>query len=157
MSYRTGFGYDIHKLVKGRKLFIGGVQIPYKLGLLGHSDADVLLHSISDAILGAACLDDIGIHFPNTDKKYKDISSLLILKKSYELMKSRGYEVENIDCTIIAQEPKIMPYRKEMIKNISKILNTSSINIKATTSEGIGPIGKKEGIACYSVALLSKQ
>jgi len=157
MIYRTGFGYDIHKFAKGRKLFLGGVKIPYRHGLLGHSDADVLLHSISDALLGAACLGDIGIHFPNTDKKYKNISSLIILKKTYELVKSKGYKVQNVDCTILAQEPKVMPYRDEMIKNISKILNSSNINIKATTSEGIGAIGKREGIACYSVALLSKQ
>jgi len=155
MIYRVGIGYDIHRFKKGRKLFLGGVRIPHHQGLLGHSDADVLLHAVCDAMLGAAGLDDIGIHFPDKDNKYKDISSMVLLEKTFKLIKSRGYKVVNIDCTVIAQEPKIMPFRAGMKKNISGILGTPDINIKATTSEGIGPIGKSEGIACYSVALLA--
>ena len=129
---RIGFGYDVHQLVEGRDLIIGGVNIPYKKGLLGHSDADVLVHSIMDSILGALALGDIGKHFPDTDPKYKDISSLLLLENVYNTMKDAGYIIGNIDATIAAQSPKLAPYIEEMKYNISKILNTSldNVNIK---------------------------
>lgn len=153
MAYRTGLGYDVHKLVKGRKLILGGVEIPHTMGLDGHSDADVLLHAICDAILGAAGFEDIGHQFPNTDAKYKDISSLLLLKESYKLVKKK-WKVENIDCMIILEEPKIYKHVPEMKKNISKILKTKNISIKATTSEGLGFVGQKKGCAAYATALL---
>lgn len=155
---RIGFGYDVHQLVEGRDLIIGGVNIPYKKGLLGHSDADVLVHSIMDSILGALALGDIGKHFPDTDPKYKDISSLLLLENVYNTMKDAGYIIGNIDATIAAQSPKLAPYIEEMKCNISKILNTSldNVNIKGTTTENLGFVGRKEGISSYSVCLLKR-
>jgi 2-C-methyl-D-erythritol 2,4-cyclodiphosphate synthase len=155
---RIGFGYDVHQLVEGRDLIIGGVNIPYKKGLLGHSDADVLVHSIMDSILGALALGDIGKHFPDTDPKYKDISSLLLLENVYNTMKDAGYIIGNIDATIAAQSPKLAPYIEEMKYNISKILNTSldNVNIKGTTTENLGFVGRKEGISSYSVCLLKR-
>ncbi|OGS20706.1 MAG: 2-C-methyl-D-erythritol 2,4-cyclodiphosphate synthase [Elusimicrobia bacterium RIFOXYA2_FULL_39_19] len=151
-----GIGYDIHKLVKGRKLFLGGVEIPYESGLLGHSDADVILHSVCDALLGAAGMDDIGVQFPNSDKNLRNISSLILLERTFKTITEHNFKVLNIDCAVIAQEPKIGPHKKEMIKAISKILKTNKINIKATTNEGLGLIGKKQGIACFATVLLKK-
>lgn len=153
---RIGHGFDVHKLVEGRDLIIGGVKIPNEKGLLGHSDADVLVHSIMDSILGAMALGDIGKHFPDTDNEYKDISSLELLKRVYNLMVDNGYSIGNIDATIIAQEPKLAPHIEEMTKNISKVLNMDidRINIKATTTEWLGFEGRKEGISSHSVCLL---
>ncbi|NLW21784.1 MAG: 2-C-methyl-D-erythritol 2,4-cyclodiphosphate synthase [Tissierellia bacterium] len=153
---RVGIGYDVHRLIEGRKLIIGGVEIPYERGLLGHSDADVLVHALMDSILGALGLGDIGKHFPDTDKEYKDISSLILLERVYNLMQEAGYRIGNIDTIIVAQEPKLAPYIEEMKKNIGNILNTplSNINIKATTTEKLGFEGKKEGIGAHSICLL---
>lgn len=158
MSYRTGIGYDVHRLVAGRKLFLGGVEIPFHLGLEGHSDADVVLHAICDAILGAAGLGDIGEHFPNTDAAFKGISSLVLLEKVYQLIRASNYTVVNVDVTILAQEPKLSGYKLHMIHQIAQRLyiDKSAVNVKATTNEGLGFIGKGEGIASYATALLSK-
>jgi len=153
---RIGFGYDIHKLVKGRPLFLGGIKIPYSKGLLAHSDGDVLLHSICDSLLGAAGLGDIGKHFPNTDKKYKNISSLVLLEKTFELLKKSGYKIINIDTMLVAKEPKISPYIEKMKKEISKVIGTKNISIKATTNEGIGAIGKGKAICSYAICLVKK-
>src|SRR5690554_809686 len=143
---RIGFGYDVHKLVEGRKLIIGGVEIAHEKGLLGHSDADVLIHAIMDSILGALALGDIGKHFPDTDQKYKDISSIILLENVYNIMREHGYRIGNIDSTIAAQSPKLAPYIEEMRAVISKVLNTDieNINIKATTTEELGFVGRKE-------------
>jgi 2-C-methyl-D-erythritol 2,4-cyclodiphosphate synthase len=156
---RIGIGYDIHKLVKGRPLVLGGVKVPYAKGLLGHSDADVLLHAICDAILGAAALDDIGKFFPNTDPRYKGISSLKLLRKAGELIASKGYRIVNVDSALVAEEPKIAPFKKAMIRGISAALGVkeTDVNIKATTNEGMGDIGKKKAIAAYAVALLENR
>ena len=155
---RVGMGYDVHKLVEGRKLIIGGVEIPHSLGLLGHSDADVLLHAIKDAILGAAALGDIGRHFPDTDEAYKGISSMVLLSKVKDLILKEGYKVNNIDATIAAQQPKIAPYIKAMNENIAQTLKieASQVNVKATTTEGLGFVGNKEGIAAYAIVSLIK-
>ncbi|HLR35170.1 MAG TPA: 2-C-methyl-D-erythritol 2,4-cyclodiphosphate synthase [Tissierellales bacterium] len=155
---RIGIGYDVHKMVEGRKLIIGGVDIPHEKGLLGHSDADVLVHAIMDSILGALALNDIGKHFPDTDMKYKDISSMVLLEKVYIIMEKKGYEIGNIDSVIAAQSPKLAPYILDMRKNIGKVLNTpiENINVKATTTEELGFVGKKEGISSYSVCLLKR-
>lgn len=155
-NFRTGFGYDIHKLKKGRKLILGGVNIPSKTGLDGHSDADVLLHAICDALLGAAGFKDIGNQFPNTDMKYKDISSLTLLSESFKLLKSKKYKVINIDCMIVLEEPKIFKYTDEMKKNISGIIKTKEVSIKATTAEGLGSIGQKKGCVAFCTALIYK-
>lgn len=154
MKIRIGIGYDIHKFTKNRKLVLGGVSIPYRYGLSGHSDADVLLHAISDALLGAAGHRDIGVHFPNTDKKYKNVSSGVILKKVREILQKKGYRVVNIDSTVVAEEPKISGHYPEMKKNISRILHTKNVNIKATTNEGLGEIGKGKGICAWAVCLI---
>jgi len=153
---RIGIGYDIHKLEKDRKLILGNITIPHTKGLLGHSDADVLLHAISDAMLGAAGLSDIGIHFPDDDPKYKGISSADILTKVKTLIHKRGYDINNIDSVIIAQEPRLSPFIEEMKNNISKILDipSSHINIKSTTNEGMDSIGKGEAIASHAVVLI---
>lgn len=153
---RIGLGYDVHKLVEDRSLILGGSTIPYKYGLLGHSDADVLVHAIMDSILGAACLGDIGTHFPDNNLIYKDISSLSLLKKVYDLVVEKGFSIGNIDATIIAQNPKLSPYIDEMRSNISCTLNINinQINIKATTEEGLGFTGSGEGIASQSICLL---
>ncbi|MFH0790719.1 MAG: 2-C-methyl-D-erythritol 2,4-cyclodiphosphate synthase [Candidatus Omnitrophota bacterium] len=158
MSYRIGIGYDIHRLIKGRELFIGGVEIPYHKGLLGHSDGDVLLHAICDALLGAISEGDIGQHFPDNEPKYKGIASKELLIKVYELVKNKGYEVNNIDSVIIAEEPVLSPYRKNIRKEIAEILNIKEdvVSIKAKTNEGLGEIGKKKAIASYTVALISR-
>jgi len=158
---RIGIGYDLHRLkrgnhLKGRKLILGGVEIPYPRGLFGHSDADVLLHAISDALLGAANLGDIGQHFPDTDPKYKNISSQIILKKVYQLIRKKGWKIVNVDSTIIAEEPKLAPYLSLMKRNISTSLKITSeqISIKAKTNEKLGYLGQKKAIAVYAVVLL---
>jgi 2-C-methyl-D-erythritol 2,4-cyclodiphosphate synthase len=155
---RIGFGYDIHKLVKGRKLVLGGVHLPYSKGLLGHSDADVLCHAIADSLLGAASLGDIGMHFPNNDPRYKGISSLLLLSKVKALLRFKKFYIVNIDSMIIAEKPKLLPYIDEMRKNIARSLGIkpSQVSVKATTNEGLGPVGKVQGICAYAVALLEK-
>lgn len=154
---RIGMGYDVHKLVEGRKLIIGGVEIPYEKGLLGHSDADVLLHAISDALLGAAALGDIGKHFPDTDPAYKGISSLLLLEQVGKLLEENYFFIENIDATIIAQKPKMRPYIDTMRANIANALNISieQVNVKATTEEGLGFTGTGEGISSQAICLLT--
>ena len=153
---RIGSGYDVHRLVEGRKLILGGVTIPHTLGLLGHSDADVLLHAITDAILGAAALGDIGLHFPDTDEEWKGADSRKLLAMAYEKVKNKGYELENLDATILAQKPKLRPYIDEMRKNIATTLGVDidQVNVKATTEEGLGFTGSEEGIAAQAVALL---
>jgi len=157
-SLRIGHGYDVHKFAEDRDLIIGGVKIEYPLGLLGHSDADVLIHALLDSILGAMALGDIGKHFPDTDPKFKGISSLLLAKNVFELMKSEGYRLINSDITVIAQAPKLSPYKEQIINNISNIFecDPSCINVKATTEEGLGFTGRKEGIACHCVCLICK-
>ena len=154
---RIGFGYDIHKLVKGRKLVLGGIEVPADKGLLGHSDADVLLHAIVDAVLGAAGLGDIGDHFPDTDKKYKDIESAVLLEKAVALVEKKDFSVVNVDAVIILQNPKLSRFKKEMAKNIAWILGIreENVNIKAKTNEGFEAVGKGEAIAAYAVAMLS--
>ncbi len=153
---RIGMGYDVHKLVPDRDLIIGGVKIPYEKGLLGHSDADVLLHAISDALLGAAALGDIGKHFPDSDPQYKGISSLLLLKRVGELLEEELYFIENIDATIIAQAPKMRPYIDEMRANIAEALgiDISQVNVKDTTEEGLGFTGSGEGISAQAICML---
>ena len=154
---RIGMGYDVHRLVENRDLIMGGVKIPYEKGLLGHSDADVLLHAISDALLGAAALGDIGKHFPDADPAYKGISSLLLLRKVGELIEEKGFLIENIDATIIAQAPKMRPYIDTMRENIANTLQIAvdQINIKATTEEGLGFTGTGEGISSQAICLLN--
>ena len=154
---RVGMGYDVHKLVEGRDLILGGVKIPHTLGLLGHSDADVLLHAIMDALLGAAALGDIGKHFPDTDPKYKGISSIKLLEHVAKLIEEKGYVVENIDATIIAQKPKMRPYIEEMEQNIAAALHidVSQINVKATTEEGLGFTGMEQGISSQAICALT--
>jgi 2-C-methyl-D-erythritol 2,4-cyclodiphosphate synthase len=156
MNMRIGQGYDVHKLVTGRKLIIGGVDIPYEKGLLGHSDADVLLHAISDALLGAAALGDIGRHFADTEAKYKDIDSRILLRESLHLVREQGYRVGNVDATIIAQAPKMAPHIFQMVDNIAADLRVerSAVNVKATTTESLGLTGRGEGIAAQAVVLL---
>lgn len=155
---RIGIGYDVHKLVENRKLFIGGIEIPYKNGLLGHSDADVLIHAIMDSILGALALRDIGYHFPDNDNEFKDIDSKILLKRVFEIMKSKNYKIGNIDCVIACQAPKLASYIDEMRKTISHILDTDieNISIKATTTEKLGFIGRGEGISSEAVCLLER-
>ena len=154
---RIGMGYDVHRLVEGRKLIMGGVEIPYEKGLLGHSDADVLLHAIMDALLGAAALGDIGKHFPDTDPAYKGISSIKLLKHVGELLEENLFLIENIDATIIAQAPKMRPYIDAMRQNIADALGIelSQVNVKATTEEGLGFTGSGEGIASQAICLLT--
>ena len=156
---RIGHGYDVHKLVEGRELILGGVKIPYEKGLLGHSDADVLLHAISDALLGAAALGDIGKLFPDTDMQYKGADSLVLMKTAYEAVKEKGYVAENIDATILCQRPKLRPYIDTMRENIASALgmDTDCVSVKATTEEGLGFTGAGEGIAVHSVCLLRKE
>lgn len=155
---RIGMGYDVHKLVEGRDLILGGVKIEHEKGLLGHSDADVLLHAIMDALLGAAALGDIGKHFPDTDPQYKGISSIKLLKHVGELLTENNFFIGNIDATVIAQAPKLRPYIDEMNKNIAQALNIdiSQINVKATTEEGLGFTGAKEGISSQAICILNQ-
>lgn len=159
MDIRVGHGYDVHRLVENRKLIIGGVEIPWELGLLGHSDADVLLHAISDAILGAAALGDIGRHFPDTNEKYKGADSLMFLKEVCAKAAEKGYRVSNIDATVIAQKPKMKDYIPKMCEYVAKAcgVDTDRVNIKATTEEKLGFTGRQEGISAHSVCLLIKE
>lgn len=159
MSYRIGFGVDFHQLVAGRELWIGGVKIPHSLGALGHSDADVLLHAICDAMLGAACLGDIGVHFPDTSDMYKDIDSKVLLAKCNELLITRGYKIINIDSTLCLEQPKIKSYVPFMQHAIAGILSieTTDISIKATTTEKLGFIGREEGLQAYATILISRE
>ena len=151
-------GYDVHKLVEGRKLILGGVEVPHTLGLLGHSDADVLLHAISDALLGAAALGDIGRHFPDTDPKYEGADSLKLLAHVVELIRGKGYMVGNVDATIVAQKPKLKDFIPQMNENIAKVLGVAidQVNVKATTEEKLGFTGTEQGISSYAVASLEK-
>lgn len=158
MECRIGIGYDIHRLVEDRRLFIGGVEIPYIKGLLGHSDGDALLHAVCDALLGALALGDIGEHFPDTDPKYHDIASAELLKIVADLVRKQGYEIRNVDTVVIAQEPVLSPFKKRIQKEIAGVLKIKEdcVNIKAKTNEGLGEIGQKQAIACYAVAMLSR-
>jgi len=155
---RVGFGYDVHAFAEGRRLVLGGVEIPHGHGLLGHSDADVLLHAISDAMLGAAALGDIGRHFPDTDPAYAGISSLLLLRRVAELVRGKGYTVQNLDTTVVAQQPRLAAYIAPMVANISEALDLDPdhVNVKATTTEKLGFAGRSEGIAAYAVVLLDR-
>ena len=155
---RFGMGYDVHRLVEGRKLIIGGVEIPHTLGLLGHSDADVLLHAISDALLGAAALGDIGRHFPDTDPRFEGADSLKLLGHVMELLREKGYEVGNVDATIVAQKPKMKDFIPQMNENIARVLgiDIDQVNVKATTEEKLGFTGSEEGISAYAVAGIEK-
>ncbi len=155
---RIGHGYDVHRLVEGRRLILGGIDIPYEKGLLGHSDADVLLHAISDALLGAAALGDIGKHFPPDDPDFLDANSLILLGKVNSLLRENGYIVGNVDATVIAQRPKLLPYIEEMRKNIAAVLEVTldCISVKATTEEKLGFTGSGEGIAAHAVALIDR-
>ncbi len=156
---RIGIGYDVHRLVEGRKLIIGGVEIPYEKGLLGHSDADVLTHTIMDALLGAAGLGDLGTHFPDTLEEFKDSDSMVLLKKVREMLKAKSYKIINIDAVIIAQEPKMNPHLPLMKERLAKVLHLTvdDINLKATTEEGLGFTGTKEGMASQAVVLIDKR
>lgn len=156
--FRTGHGYDVHKLVENRALILGGVNIPHEKGLLGHSDADVLLHAVMDALLGAAALGDIGKHFPDTDERYKGADSMKLLSEVSALIGNQGYRIENIDSTVIAQAPKLAPYIETMRKNIAKATGCSpdAVNVKATTEEHLGFTGEKLGISAHAVCLISK-
>jgi 2-C-methyl-D-erythritol 2,4-cyclodiphosphate synthase len=156
---RIGIGYDIHRLVEERKLFLGGVEIPYLKGLLGYSDGDVLLHAIADAVLGALALGDIGEHFPDADPKNKGIASGQILKKSVGLAAEKGYRVNNIDAVILAEEPKVYPFKAGMVRSIAALAGVAegAVNIKATTNEGVGSLGRGEAIAAYAVVSLEKK
>lgn len=158
MKFRVGHGYDVHKLVEDRKLIIGGIEIPHSKGLLGHSDADVLAHAICDALLGAAALGDIGKHFPDNDDRYKDVDSLVLLEKVCELIRNKGYEISNVDSTILAQAPKLRPYIDEMRSKLAKAmkLDIDELSVKATTEERLGFTGREEGIAAHAVVLLMK-
>lgn len=153
---RIGHGYDVHRLTEGRKLILGGVEIPYEKGLLGHSDADVLLHAVMDALLGAAALGDIGRHFPDTDPAYEGIDSRVLLKRTGDLLNKQGFVISNIDCTIIAQRPKLAPYIEKMRENIAETLGIGKerVNVKATTEESLGFTGRGEGIAAHAVCLI---
>ena len=154
---RIGHGYDVHRLVDGRKLILGGVEIPYEMGLDGHSDADVLVHAVMDALLGAAAMGDIGRHFPDTDEAYRGIDSMILLNHVYEKISQKGYEIANIDVTVIAQRPKLAPYIDDMKKNVAERLrlDEDQVNIKATTEEHLGFTGRGEGISCHAVCLLN--
>ena len=159
MKIRVGFGYDVHRLADNRELWLGGVKLEHTQGLLGHSDADVLIHAICDALLGAANLRDIGFHFPDTASEYKNVDSKLLLAKTLEVITEKGYAIGNIDATICAERPKINPYIPQMQKIMAEILNISleDISIKATTSEKMGFVGREEGFSAYAVALIEKK
>ena len=158
MSFRIGFGTDFHRLTEGRDLWIGGVKIPHYKGALGHSDADVLLHAICDALLGAACLGDIGVHFPDSSAEFKDIDSKVLLKRTVDLVQHSGYAIVNIDSTLCLEVPRIKPYIDEMQKSIASIagIALNDISIKATTTEKLGFVGREEGLVAYAVVLLSR-
>ena len=155
---RTGIGYDVHRFEKGRRLILGGVEIPHEKGLLGHSDADVLLHAVTDALLGAAGLGDIGTHFPDSDPKYKGADSLLLLSEAVRLLSEKCFKVVNIDCTVITEEPKISPYKEKMRENIAKACNlpTDAVNVKGKTEEGLGFTGEKLGIKALATCLITE-
>lgn len=155
---RIGHGYDVHRYVKDRALVLGGVRIPYEMGLLGHSDADVLVHAVMDAVIGAMGLGDIGKHFPDTDGAYKDIDSMLLAKRVYELLCGQGYHVVNIDATVIAQKPKLAPYISEMKRNIAEVFGVAPdrVNVKATTEEKLGFTGRLEGVSSHAVCIIAK-
>lgn len=157
--YRQGIGFDVHRLVAGRKLILGGLEVPYERGLLGHSDADCLVHAVMDALLGALALGDIGQHFPDTDMEYKDISSMKLLDRVMKLIWKKGYILGNIDSVICAEEPKLAPYLPKMRENLARSCSCEKdqVSIKATTTEAMGFVGAKEGIACYATALLVKK
>ncbi len=159
VPFRIGHGYDVHRLTENRKLILGGVDVPYEKGLLGHSDADVLLHAVSDALLGALALGDIGKHFPDTDERYKGADSLVLLGHVYALIKSKGYSVGNIDATVLCQKPKLAGFIPAMRENIAKALETDieNVSVKATTEEKLGFTGSGEGIAAHCVALIIKE
>ena len=159
MTYRTGIGYDVHRFAQGRKLMLGGIEIPHSRGLEGHSDADVVLHAICDALLGAVGRGDIGEHFPPSDAKYKGISSSLLLKKVNQMLLDAGYTVTNVDVVILAEEPHLKEYKSKMRFHIARELavDEDCVNVKATTNEGLGFVGKKEGIAAYATALVIKK
>jgi 2-C-methyl-D-erythritol 2,4-cyclodiphosphate synthase len=156
---RIGMGYDIHKLVPGRRLILGGVEIPFERGLLGHSDADVLIHAVCDALLGAAGLGDIGLHFPDTDPAYKDIDSMILLDRTGRRVRQKGLAVVNVDATVFAQAPRLAPFKIQMAENMGRVLGIDSgcVNVKATSTEGLGMIGAGEGIAAMAVALLREE
>ena len=156
MEIRIGHGYDVHRLTEGRKLILGGVEIPWEKGLLGHSDADVLLHAVTDALLGAAGLGDIGRHFPDTDPDLEGIDSMILLKKAVEMLEDRGYSVGNVDATVIAQKPKLAPYIDRMRDGIAEALRVApqKVNVKATTEEHLGFTGREEGISAHAVCLI---
>lgn len=156
---RIGHGYDVHRLVEGRKLIMGGVEIPYEKGLLGHSDADVLLHALADSLLGAAALGDIGKHFPDSDERYRGADSRLLLRKVLELLQESGYQVVNVDCTILAQRPKLAGYIAQMRENIAAdlLIPLDCVSVKATTEEGLGFTGDGSGIAAHAVALIDSR
>ncbi|MDP1852753.1 MAG: 2-C-methyl-D-erythritol 2,4-cyclodiphosphate synthase [Candidatus Omnitrophota bacterium] len=158
MQYRVGIGYDIHRLVEGRRLFLGGVEIPFVLGLLGHSDGDVLLHALCDALLGALGLGDIGEHFPDTDPQYDGISGIELLKQVAELVEKKKFKINNVDMVLVAEEPKLLPFKREIREKISTILRMKEedISIKAKTNEGLDALGRKEAIAAYAVAAVVK-
>ena len=155
---RIGHGYDVHRLVPGRELILGGISIPFESGLLGHSDADVLTHAAMDALLGAAALGDIGMHFPDSDERYRGISSLVLLEEVMRLLGEKNYRVASLDCTIIAQRPKLAPHRAAMLENLARVIGMPQdrINLKATTEEGLGFTGRAEGIAAHAVCLLEE-
>ena len=157
--FRIGFGYDVHRLTEGRALWIGGVNIPFAKGLLGHSDADVLIHAVCDALLGAACLRDIGYHFPDTSPEFKDIDSRVLLARTVELISSKGYRVGNVDATVCAEQPKLNPHIPAMQKVLAGLMGVAddAVSIKATTTEHLGFVGREEGIAAYAVCLLEKE
>ena len=159
MSYRIGIGYDIHRFVKGKKLFLGGIKIPCAWGLFGHSDADVLLHAICDAFLGAVCAGDIGSHFPDTDPKYKGISSVILLEKVYALVKRKGFKINNIDTIIIAQKPRLEGFKENIANNIARVLKVDPaiVNVKAKTNEGLGAVGENKAIAAYAAVSLNSE
>jgi len=154
MQYKIGIGYDIHRLVEGRKLFLGAVEIPYIKGLLGHSDGDALIHALCDALLGALALGDIGEHFPDTDPQYQDIAGSRLLKMTKELLDQSGYKINNLDMIVIAQEPKLLPFKKQIKEKICSLLDIGeeALNIKAKTNEGLDALGRSEAIACYVTA-----
>ena len=158
-NFKIGHGYDVHRLVPERKLILGGVEIPYDLGLLGHSDADVLLHAVCDAVLGALGLGDIGKHFPDSNEKYKGISSLILTSEVARMMKSMGYGIGNLDVTVIAQKPKLASFIPQMTENIARVFECdhSLVNVKATTEEGLGFTGSCQGISCHAVVLIEHQ
>ncbi len=157
-DYKIGFGYDVHKLTEGRKLILGGTEVPFERGLLGHSDADVILHALADALLGALALGDIGMHFPDTDEANKNLDSRILLAETYKLVTERNYELANADITVVMQRPKLRPYINAMRENIASVLKTEieNVSVKATTSERLGFVGKEEGVEAFATVLLRR-